>query len=1859
LNEIYGSSSAPYLTGLANAWSLSQGYSAVDHPSEPNYLALVSGLAGDCSNSSPNIGGCLSGGGNSTTDSGPTAPGGSYSSNAVNLIDRMESAGLTWDAYYEGSSGGCDQSFGTAYHASLLFMNDIVSSSNRCSHIHSFSTSTPTNLLTELNGGGANLIWINPDNSHNMHDNSISSGDTYMSTLIPQILSSTVFTTTKAALIVTFDEGNNSYPSDYVYTILAGPAAKLAYKSTALYDHYSLLATMEKNWGLACIVSTDCTATPMTEFFGTTTPSPLSTSFTVSPIAPLVNAPVTFTATSSGGLSPYSISWNFGDGASGTGSSIVHTFTSAQTFTVTEKVTDSSSPSQTATSSSTVTVLGTPPPLSTGFTFLPTTPSTNSPVTFTAVTTGGTAPYTFTWNFGDGSTGTGTIVSHTYMTAQSFTVAETGKDSSSLQQTATSSQTVSVILPPTGNFGNCSNLPQGWSCGNAIPSTSSATIVNGVLETRQSNPGQGSDTIYYYATTQKGTFPWSPCQAPVSGVIPTGLSSVSANFTVLSYNPGSSPSSDRYHIYIALYYWLPNGPVSAGGSTYQCLDTQVRVENVGGIFSTIGSTATYNPGDSFGWDQVTLQTSLGQSGTLTANVLQQCQDDLTAWGLPTTTPCELAGIEIGTEGFQFQELDVNWYNVKLTTAAPPALTSGFSFAPSSPLIGQSVSFAGTASGGTTPYAYSWSFGDGATATGQNSSHAYSSAGTYAVTLTVTDASSPQQKAIASKTVTVTIPALAASFTFTPSSPQVNSLITFTGSGAGGITPYTYSWMFGDGQTASGATVTHAYSTAGSFTVTLTLTDAVNTQVISSQGLAIALVPMTANFTLSTSPTEVNVPVSFSATVTGGTPPYVSFSWNFGDGSVLGSGNTPTHGYTAAGTFSVTVTVMDSAGKTGTSSAQSVVVKAGLGVSTATAGPNPANTGQTVNFIVTTSGGIVPVTCTWNFGDSASGTGCSTNHVYITAGNFTAMVTVKDSLGVAISESIVVKITVAPQCTVSLAFSPATPEATSPVTFTATATNCSAPVSFVWAYGDGSAGTGITSTHVYRTSGTFSITVTATDSSSPPQNATSSRSITVVAALTVPSAMASPNPNDAGVPSNFSASTNGGVGGVSCNWTFGDGASSTGCSATHVYSNLGTFTVVVTAQDSLGVTASKTVSEVVNARPTVSFTITPTSAISSQSVTFTATIVGGTNPFTFSWNFGDNSSGNGNVVSHTYSVQGTYTVTLTVRDANAQTAASTQTLSVAPSPLTASFAMTPSSGLIVGQLASFTASVSGGTSPYTFNWNFGDGTTASGNPVNHSFNMPGTYTVTVTVTDANAMTVTVPAGILVNPLLLAVTISGPTTGTVGRVVTFTATGSGGTTPYTFAWTATGGSPASGTGASFSTTYSTEGTFTVSVTITDANANTSIASQSVTVVALPITASFTVSTSPTIGVQVTFVASASGGTGGYSYAWNLGDDNTATGNPASHTYATAGSFTVALTVTDSSMTQTTITQIITVSQSPPAPLSASFTMSSASAQAGQSVTFMATSSGGTSPYLYSWSFGASSVSTGNPVSHSFTTGNYTVTLTVTDSSVPNETAIASQTITITTRLLTLVVPASQTVNEGSSLAFNVSATGDPSRTINLACDNCLAIGATFTLNGGLGFASGNFTWTPSEGRGPGTYIMTISASDGTLVVSANVSILVNEVIEQPVLIVPGPVHVRQGEYLSFMVNVTDPDWAADNMTLAASGLPDGASFDPSTGFFNWNVSSVQPGLYTITFTLTSDGSMVFQDSKVLIIHVDNGNGRCFICEFFSTAGTVLRTSTVTTNPWLLLLSGMIGLTTTLAVGTRRARAQLRRSRRLVCG
>ena len=96
-----------------------------------------------------------------------------------------------------------------------------------------------------------------------MHSCDESIGDTYMSILVPKILESTIFQTTRAALLVTFDEGYG-FPT---YAVWAGPAAKTAYVSSYGYTHYSVLATIESNWNLLPLTSNDRDAPHMGEFF--------------------------------------------------------------------------------------------------------------------------------------------------------------------------------------------------------------------------------------------------------------------------------------------------------------------------------------------------------------------------------------------------------------------------------------------------------------------------------------------------------------------------------------------------------------------------------------------------------------------------------------------------------------------------------------------------------------------------------------------------------------------------------------------------------------------------------------------------------------------------------------------------------------------------------------------------------------------------------------------------------------------------------------------------------------------------------------------------------------------------------------------------------------------------------------------------------------------------------------------------------------------------------------------------------------------------------------------------------------------------------------------------------------------------------------------------------------------------------------------------------------------------------------------------------------------------------------------------------------------------------------------------------
>src|SRR5881396_1371883 len=274
LNEVYGP--APYMTQLADQYSFSQGWSSITNPSQPNYIALLGastfGVGGDGNH--PNL-------------------------NHPTLVDLIETSGHTWNAIAEGSGSGCSINPDRGEdHFPFLSYTTITGNSARCANLHSGG---PTDVVAALNAG-TNFIWFTPNDGHNMHDNSVASGDAWIQSWVPGLL--TAMGTKKAALIVMFDEAYTSPP--HIYMSFSGPATKLAYKSTAAYSHYSLAKLLEDVWGGGSLGQGDVNAPSPLEFFNAGGPpvpdfsiaaNPASVSFSASQ-----SATSTVSLTASGGF---------------------------------------------------------------------------------------------------------------------------------------------------------------------------------------------------------------------------------------------------------------------------------------------------------------------------------------------------------------------------------------------------------------------------------------------------------------------------------------------------------------------------------------------------------------------------------------------------------------------------------------------------------------------------------------------------------------------------------------------------------------------------------------------------------------------------------------------------------------------------------------------------------------------------------------------------------------------------------------------------------------------------------------------------------------------------------------------------------------------------------------------------------------------------------------------------------------------------------------------------------------------------------------------------------------------------------------------------------------------------------------------------------------------------------------------------------------------------------------------------------------------------------------------------------------------------------------------------------------------
>ncbi len=211
----------------------------------------------------------------------------------------------------------------------------------------------------------------------------------------------------------------------------------------------------------------------------------------------------------------------------------------------------------------------------------------------------------------------------------------------------------------------------------------------------------------------------------------------------------------------------------------------------------------------------------------------------------------------------------------------------------------------------------------------------------------------------------------------------------------------WSWDFGDGNTSTAQSPNRVYAAAGSYTVSLTVTDNDGATNNASQSVSVSGTPPpnqapTAAFTSACT----NLTCNFSDGSSDSDGTIVSWSWNFGDGNTS-TAQSPSHPYAAAGSYTVSLTVTDNDGATNTAS-QSVTVSGTPPPNQApTAAFTSACTDLTCNFSDGSSdsdGNIV--SWSWNFGDGNTSTAQSPSHVYAAAGSYTVSLTVTDNDGAA-------------------------------------------------------------------------------------------------------------------------------------------------------------------------------------------------------------------------------------------------------------------------------------------------------------------------------------------------------------------------------------------------------------------------------------------------------------------------------------------------------------------------------------------------------------------------------------------------------------------------------------------------------------------------------------------------------------------------------------------------------------------------------------------------------------------------------------------------------------------------------------------
>jgi len=244
---VVGSSSAPYFTSLSRQCGLATNYHGVTHPSLPNYLAATGGSTFG------------------VTDDNPPS---SHPISAASIFSQVKSAGKQWRSYEESMPSNCALTSSGTYavkHNPAAYYTGIRT--DCASWDVPMGTTSSGAFLNALNGNTLPAFsFITPNLCNDMHDCSVATGDTWLSTWMPKILASSAYAAGRTAVVVTFDE-DDSLHGNLVSTIVVAPSVPAGTTNGTLFNHYSLLRTTEEMLGLPTTLGNAATATSMRSAF--------------------------------------------------------------------------------------------------------------------------------------------------------------------------------------------------------------------------------------------------------------------------------------------------------------------------------------------------------------------------------------------------------------------------------------------------------------------------------------------------------------------------------------------------------------------------------------------------------------------------------------------------------------------------------------------------------------------------------------------------------------------------------------------------------------------------------------------------------------------------------------------------------------------------------------------------------------------------------------------------------------------------------------------------------------------------------------------------------------------------------------------------------------------------------------------------------------------------------------------------------------------------------------------------------------------------------------------------------------------------------------------------------------------------------------------------------------------------------------------------------------------------------------------------------------------------------------------------------------------------------------------------------